>query len=170
MHRRYGAAIRGAIPFIEIMIYSRWAVLRTHSGLKMSRHFLLIFGTLIFSFQIAHADVAVTITANVSTAAFTVTGMGCAPGGYYAPQTLQWAPGASCTVAFVSPFSQPATIQYVLTGWQDGSTANPRVIVTPAQSTTYTASFKTQYQVNITANPPTGGPVSGHLGNQPYGN
>jgi hypothetical protein len=143
------------------MIYPRWVMLRTRSCLKMGRHLLLTLGTLICTFQIAEADVAVTITANVSSGAFTVTGTGCAPGGYPVPQTLQWAPGASCTVAFVSPYSQQAGIQYVLTGWQDGSTANPRVIVAPAQSTTYTASFKTQYLVNVTANPPTGGSVSG---------
>jgi hypothetical protein len=127
----------------------------------MGRHLLLTLGILISTFQIAHAAVAVTITANISNAGFTVTGTGCAPGGYSVPQTLQWAPGASCTVAFVSPYSQQVGTQYVLTGWQDGSTANPRVIVTPDQSTTYTASFKTQYQPIVTVNPPTGGSVSG---------
>ena len=116
---------------------------------------------LICSFQAAHAAVSVTITASVTNAVFTVTGTGCAPGGYTTPQILQWGPGSSCTVAFVSPYSQQAGTQYVLTGWQDGSTSNPRVIVTPAQSTTYTASFKTQYQLSVNVNPPAGGSVSG---------
>ncbi len=134
---------------------------RVRSSLRVGCRFVLGVAPLIFLLQNVHADVSVTITANVTNAAFTVTGTGCAPGGYSVPQTLQWGPGASCTVAFVSPYSQQAGTQYVLTGWQDGSTANPRVIVTPAQSTTYTASFKTQYQLIVNVNPPTGGSVSG---------
>src|SRR5262249_39818678 len=47
------------------------------------------------------------------------------------------------------------------TGWQDGSTSNPRVIIAPAQSTTYTASFKTQYQALVTVSPSGAGTVSG---------
>ena len=38
-------------------------------------------------------QVSVTINANTG-AVFTVSGTGCAPGGYTTPQTLQWAPGA----------------------------------------------------------------------------
>ncbi len=100
--------------------------------------------------------VVVTINANTASQVFTVTGTGCAPGWRWrVPQTLQWAPGASCTVAFVSPYSQQAGIQYLLTGWQDGSTSNPRVIVTPAQPTTcHRASFKTpKSQLIVTCQP-----------------
>ena len=67
----------------------------------------------------------------------------------------------NCTVQFVSPYSQQVGTQYVLTGWQDGSTANPRTIITPAQSTTYTATFKTQYQTSVLVSPTGAGTVIG---------
>jgi hypothetical protein len=132
-------------------------------------HFFLSSFALICSSQHAHAAVGVTIAANTANEAFTVSGTGCAPGGYTTSQTLQWSPGASCTVLFVSPFSAQVGTQYVLTGWQDGSTANPRAIVVPAQSTTYTATFKTQYQAIVLANPPAGGTVLGGVGWMPMG-
>ena len=56
-------------------------------------------------------------------------------------------------MSFVSPYSQQVGTRYVLTGWQDGNTSNPRTIVTPAQSTTYTASFKTQYEAIVLVSP-----------------
>jgi large repetitive protein len=111
--------------------------------------------------QPAQAAVLITITASTAGIPFTVSGTGCEPGAYSVPQTLQWAPGASCTVAFVSPYSDQVGTQYVLTGWQDGNTANPRVIVVPAQSTTYTASFQTQYQLSVAVSPSQAGTVSG---------
>jgi probable HAF family extracellular repeat protein len=105
--------------------------------------------------------VLITVTANVANQVFTVSGSNCAPGTYTTPQTLQWAPGASCTVAFVSPYSLQTGTQYVLTGWQDGNTTNPRTIIVPAQAATYTATFKTQYLVSVVASPPQGGTVAG---------
>jgi uncharacterized protein (TIGR03437 family) len=110
--------------------------------------------------------VAVTITANTAGLVFTTGGTGCAPDAYTAPQTLQWTPGASCTVTFVVPQGPDAGTRSLLTGWQDGSTANPRVIVAPGQSTTFTANFTTQYLLTKAVNPGSGGsivasPVSG---------
>jgi probable HAF family extracellular repeat protein len=116
---------------------------------------------MICAFGNAHAQVPVTVTANAVNQVFTVSGSGCAAGSYTTPQTLQWAPGASCTVAFVSPYSLQTGTQYVLTGWQDGNTANPRTITVPAQAATYTANFKTQYLVSVVASPSQGGTVTG---------
>lgn len=104
--------------------------------------------------------VPVTIASNTASA-FVVTGAGCAPGGYATPQTLKWSPGASCTVSFVSPYSLQLGVQYVFSGWQDGALSNPRVIATPAQATTYTASFHQQFYLTAQANPGAGGSVAG---------
>jgi Divergent InlB B-repeat domain/Putative Ig domain len=109
----------------------------------------------------AHATVSITLNTNIPSAEFTVSGAGCAPGAYATPQTLQWTSGVSCAVAFVSPYSQQVGTQYVFTGWQDAITSNPRVIVAPAQSTTFTAAFQTQYQISVVISPPQGGTVSG---------
>jgi N-terminal glycosyl-hydrolase-114-associated domain/Bacterial Ig-like domain (group 1)/Galactose oxidase, central domain/Kelch motif len=73
----------------------------------------------------------VTITSNVATIEFSVTGSGCAAGSYITPTTLTWTAGADCTVT-VSP-STP----YVFAEWSDGPTANPRTFVAPSVSTTY---------------------------------
>jgi len=90
-----------------------------------------------------------------------VIGTGCSPGAYAAPQTLNWTAAASCTVTFLSPQSDALFVQYLLTGWQDGATANPRTIVAPLQAATYTANYKKQYFITVQASPPEGGTVSG---------
>ncbi|MBZ5621992.1 MAG: hypothetical protein LAQ69_25185 [Acidobacteriia bacterium] len=105
--------------------------------------------------------IPITIASSISNQAFTVSGTNCSAGGYTTPQTLNWTPGASCTVSFLSPHSNQLGIQYVFSGWQDGAAANPRVIVAPAQSTTYTANFGLQYLLTGVANPPEGGTVTG---------
>ena len=72
---------------------------------KLTVHFpgvTILFG-LLSVFQPARADVSINIAANIPSGAFAMTGTGCAAGGYSTPQTLQWAPGASCTVSFVYP-------------------------------------------------------------------
>ena len=135
--------------------------MKIHKPALTTPHCLLTVSALLTTLVSANAAVNITIASNITSAAFTVTGTGCAAGGYSTPQTLQWAPGASCTVSFVSPYSQQVGTRYVLTGWQDGNTSNPRTIVTPAQSTTYTASFKTQYEAIVLVSPPAGGTVSG---------
>ncbi|HXY51167.1 MAG TPA: kelch repeat-containing protein [Terriglobales bacterium] len=84
----------------------------------------------------------VTITSNVATMDFTVTGTGCSAGSYITPSTLTWTAGASCTV-MVSPPSG-----YVFDDWNDGSTANPRTFVAPSTATTYS------FTVTITAGNP----------------
>ena len=73
----------------------------------------------------------ITITSNVATIVFNVTGTGCSAGSYLTATTLAWTPSASCTVQ-VSP-STP----YVFENWSDGSTENPRTFVAPSTNTTY---------------------------------
>jgi len=109
----------------------------------------------------AGAGGQVTVSSSPASHGFTVTGAGCSPGTYVAPQTLNWTPGASCTVAFASPVNDTLGTQDVFTGWQDGEAANPRTIVAPAQAAIYTATYKTQYLVAVQSSPPAGGTVSG---------
>jgi uncharacterized repeat protein (TIGR01451 family) len=74
------------------------------------------------------------------------------------PQTLSLSPGAH-TVAAVTPQPGPARSQYAFTGWSDAPTAS-RTITVGTVAATYTASFKTQYQLTATINPWPGGTVT----------
>jgi probable HAF family extracellular repeat protein len=85
--------------------------------------------------------VKITFQSNPSGRVFTVTGNGCAAGVYTTPATLDWTPGANCTVSFVSPHSVQVGTQYAFLGWHDGVGGNPRLITAPAQARTYTATF-----------------------------
>ncbi|HYL77970.1 MAG TPA: hypothetical protein VEU96_27400 [Bryobacteraceae bacterium] len=107
------------------------------------------------------AQVAVTIASNVNAQPFTVTGTGCAPGNYTAPQTLPWTPGASCSVAFPSPYSAQAGIRYNFSAWQDADISNPRTFVAPAQAVTLTATFATQFYLTVQVSSPQGGTAAG---------
>src|SRR5439155_17157584 len=77
-----------------------------------------------------HPTVAVTIDSAPGGLRFTVTGNGCQAGDYGAHAwTLQWAPGASCTVTYPSPQSQGSSIRYVFSSWADDARAgNSRFI------------------------------------------
>ena len=75
-----------------------------------------------------------------------------------APQTLPLWPG-SYTISVSSTQAGSPGTQYVFTGWSDSGAASHTITVTAA-SVTYTASFKTQYQLTTTALPSVGGRVS----------
>src|SRR5258708_6871728 len=107
------------------------------------------------------AQVAVMITSNVNAQPFTVSGRGCAPGNYTVPQTLPWTPGASCSVAFPSPYSAQAGTRYIFSAWQDTDISNPRTFVAPAQAVTLTAIFATQFYLTVQVTPPQGGAAAG---------
>ena len=99
----------------------------------------------------------VTIASSPSALTFSVTGTGCSPAtGLVSPQTLAWVPGSSCTVTFSTPQGSSGT-QYVFTQWENSSTNASRSITAPSSPTTYTASFKTQYQLTTAASPNTEG-------------
>ena len=99
----------------------------------------------------------ITITANVATIIFSVTGTGCSAGSYLTPTTLTWAPGATCTVQ-VSPSG------YEFESWTDGSTANPRTFVAPSTNTSYsfTVINGSSNPASISAN--SGTPQSAQVG------
>jgi hypothetical protein len=81
-----------------------------------------------------------------------------------APFTLELAPGTH-TVAVSATQAGAAGTQYALSGWSDSGTASHSIIVEAAPAT-YTATFKTQYQLTASTSPAAGGavtPASGFL-------
>ena len=75
-----------------------------------------------------------------------------------APQTLNLSQG-SHTIAVATTQAGSAGTQYVFTGWSDSGAASHSIAV-GASAATYTASFKTQYQLTISASPAAGGTVT----------
>ena len=75
-----------------------------------------------------------------------------------APQTVSLTQG-SHTIAVVSTQAGPAGTQYVFTGWSDAGAASHSITV-QSSALTYTASFKTQYQLTSGTNPASGGTIT----------
>ena len=75
-----------------------------------------------------------------------------------APQTLHLSPGPH-TIAVMTTQPGSAGTRYVFTGWSDGGAAAHNIGVASSPAT-YTASFKPQYQLTISASPAGGGSVT----------
>jgi len=99
-------------------------------------------------FQTPPPNISVTVQANPSGRSFTVDGMT-----FNYTVFFSWVPGSDHTISTTSPQSGAAGVQYVWQNWSDGEGMTH--IVTPTVSTTYTASFTTQF--NLTMNMGTGG-------------
>jgi hypothetical protein len=99
----------------------------------------------------AIATVQVTVQTNPAGLAFSVDGTP-----YTSRQTFTWASGSSHTIATTSPQSGGTGVQYVWTKWSDHGAISHTVA--PTTNATYTATFKTQYFLTMTAG--TGGRVS----------
>lgn len=105
--------------------------------------------------------IPVTIASDPAGLAVSVSGVGCQPGSYMAPQTLSWTPGSSCTVSFASPQSGTTGTRYLFSNWADDATAPAsRTMPTPAAAITYTARFTTQYLLTTVASPANEGSIS----------
>jgi hypothetical protein len=102
-----------------------------------------------FAPSIPAGDVEVTTVP--SGLAFSSSGTGCAPGSYVAPFTLDWTASSSCTLSVTSPQAGPSGVQYMFTHWQDGTTSTSDLVTAPSTTATYTATFTTGYQLNVTA-------------------
>ena len=76
-----------------------------------------------------------------------------------APLVTALAPNSMHTIATQSPQSGPAGTQYQWQSWSDPG-AISHMITVPGVDTTDTATFKTQYQLTISASPPAGGSVT----------
>jgi hypothetical protein len=100
----------------------------------------------------------VEITSSPSGLTFTSSGVGCALGTYPTPQAPVWTPGSSCTLSVTSPQAGPTGVQYTFSQWDDGSTNTSRVVTAPGSTTTYTATFTTNYLLTTSAG--AGGSVS----------
>jgi hypothetical protein len=110
--------------------------------------------TAALSITIAPAP-SVTITTNPTGLSITVDGVG-----YTAPQTFPWTAGSNHTIATSTPQagSRP-TNRYVFNNWSDGGTLS-HTVTTPSNAVTYTANFKTQYQLTLSSVPAAGGTIN----------
>ena len=78
---------------------------------------------------------------------------------YTAPKTLNWAVGSSHALSTQAVQAAGTGIQYAFVNWSSGPALTQTIVVSAAA--TYTATFKTQYQLGLTANPAQGGTVAG---------
>ena len=79
---------------------------------------------------------------------------------YTAPHTFNWTVGSSHTLSINSPQNGGTSgTRYIYSSWSDGG-AQTHTITALSSSTTYTATFSTQYQLTITSFPPVGGAVT----------
>jgi uncharacterized repeat protein (TIGR02543 family) len=95
--------------------------------------------------------VAVTVDTNPAGQTFMVDGVS-----YSSAQTFNWVSGSTHTISTLSIQSGGAGTRYLWNGWSDGGAITHTV--TPISSTTYTATYTTQYQLTVNAG--TGGTVS----------
>jgi len=84
------------------------------------------------------------------------------------PQTFSWVIGSTHTLtATISMFELPEGIGYVWTSWSDGGAVSHSIVASPT-TTTYTANFKTQYQLTISVSPSGGGSTDPAVGSYWY--
>ncbi len=100
-------------------------------------------------------SVTVTVRSTPSGRSFLVDG---SP--YTSSQTFAWVPGASHTIEATSPQTVSADARYLFMTWSDGGAATHTV--SPNGNITYTATFKVQYVLTVTAGAGgTAGPSGG---------
>ena len=109
------------------------------------------------TFLIQSAGVSITVATSPSGLGITVDGTG-----YTAPQTFNWIPGSSHTLAVSSPQAGTSGTRYPFAAWSDGG-AQSHSITVPSSPATYTASFGTEYQLTLNAG--AGGSVIPASGN-----
>lgn len=116
-----------------------------------------------FAISISPPTFAVTVTSSPTGSGFvTVDGTPVTT-----PQSFDWSDGSSHTLAANSPVSGATGVRYVWTSWSDGGGQSHTITASPG-TTTYTASFKTQYQLTIATNPSGGGSTSPVVGSYWY--
>jgi hypothetical protein len=95
-------------------------------------------------FDVQPATIAVLAQAIPASLSFTVDGIP-----YNTAQVFHWSPGTYHTIATTSPQSGGTGTQYVWSSWSDSGDLSHTVA--PTNSTTYTASFLTQYFLTMNA-------------------
>lgn len=88
--------------------------------------------------------VSVTVDTSPAGLAFNVDGAD-----YTSTHTFHWDPGSPHTIATTSPQNGVAGQRYLWSDWSNGGAISQSV--SPAAGTTYTARFKTQYQLTMTS-------------------
>lgn len=78
---------------------------------------------------------------------------------YTSPKSFSWQPGSTHTLSASSANVTGPGIREVFTAWSD-SNLSVRTIVAPQGSATYTANYKTQYQLNASVTPAGCGSVT----------
>jgi photosystem II stability/assembly factor-like uncharacterized protein len=100
-------------------------------------------------------SVAVTVRSAPSGRSFNVDGTP-----YTSSQTFTWVPGSPHTIEATSPQNTSADTRYLFTTWSDGGAATHTV--SPTGNATYTATFKVQFVLTVTAGAGgTASPVGG---------
>ncbi len=98
--------------------------------------------------------VPITITSVPAGRSATIDGAPCTT-----PCTVNLTPATQHTIAVATTQMGAAGTQYVYQSWSDAGAASHTITV-PATATTYTANFKTQYQLTIAASPSNAGIVT----------
>jgi hypothetical protein len=99
------------------------------------------------SFSLTNTASTVNVTIATSPSGLLVSGGGAASA---APLVEAWAANSSQTISTSSPQAGAAGVRYVFSGWSDAGAISHGITV-PATATTYTATFNTQYQLNVAA-------------------
>ena len=94
--------------------------------------------------------VQVTVQSNPAGRTFSVDGTT-----YRSTRTFTWASGSSHTIGTTSPQNGAPSVRYVWNRWSDGGAISHTVA--PTTNKTYTANFRTQYQLTMSHG--TGGTV-----------
>src|SRR5258708_21253689 len=93
-----------------------------------------------------------TTTVNTTPAGLALTVDGT---NYTAPQTFQWAPSSTHTIAVASTQAGPAGTQYVFASWSDGLAVS-HTVNSPAANVTVTAHVTTADYLTTQARPVAG--------------
>jgi hypothetical protein len=101
--------------------------------------------TEVANFVSSSVQVTVTSYPAIGSGFLTVDGIA-----YDTPHVFSWTAGSLHTLVASSPVSCGAGCQYVFVQWSDGG-AQSHTITVPSEAITYTAIYKTQYQITIGA-------------------
>lgn len=105
----------------------------------------------------------VTITSNPAGSGFVVVDTAAIT----TPTTYSWITGSTHSISANSPVSGSTGIQYVFSSWSDAG-ALTHTIKVPSGTATYTANYKTQFQLTIAGNPSGGGSTNPSVGSYWY--
>ncbi|MFN7934141.1 MAG: hypothetical protein U0R19_12495 [Bryobacteraceae bacterium] len=97
--------------------------------------------------------VSITVTTNPVGRSFSVDG-----NTYTSAQVFNWTQGSQHTIATTSP-QTVGTTRYQFSSWSDAGGIS-HTVTTPGSSTTYTASFTTQYQLTTSVSPGGAGTIT----------